>query len=180
MILEIDNDLQLKTLEPKDAEALFALTSACRDYLREWLPWVDATRRSEHSIAFIQHCQTQEAANKGFNTGIWYKGEFAGCIGFHPINWTNHSVSIGYWLGQGFQGQGIMTRACERLVDYAFNEFGLNRVEIRCGDNNYRSRAIPEKLGFTKEGQIRDAEWLYDHYIDLVVFGMLKREWRRG
>lgn len=178
MIKEIDTDLTLKSLEPKDAEALFALTNSCRNYLREWLPWVDATQNSDHSRAFIQHCQNQEASNNGFNAGIWFKGEFAGCIGFHPINWANHSASLGYWLGEGFQGHGIMTQTCQWLVDYSFNELGLNRVEIRCGESNFKSRAIPEKLGFTREGQVRDAAWLYDHYIDLIVYGMLKREWR--
>lgn len=179
MMIEIDDDLRLKVLEPKDAEAIFEQTNNSRDYLREWQPWVDGTQNVDHTSAFIQHCQKQEAANKGFNTGIWFKGEFVGCIGFHPINWANHSASIGYWLAEGFQGQGIMTRACTKLVDYSFNELGLNRVEIRCGVHNLKSRAIPEKLGFTKEGQIRDAEWLYDHYIDLVVYGMLKREWKK-
>ncbi|WNR44013.1 GNAT family N-acetyltransferase [Paenibacillus roseipurpureus] len=178
MIISIDSDLILRPLQSRDAEELYQLTDSCRAYLREWLPWVDGTQSVEHSSGFIQHCLNQQASNNGFNAGIWFKGELAGCIGFHPINWANHYASIGYWLGEGFQGQGIMKRACRELVSYSFNELGLNRVEIRCGVENFKSRAIPEKLGFTQEGQIRDAAWLYDHYIDLIVYGMLKREWR--
>jgi ribosomal-protein-serine acetyltransferase len=63
------------------------------------------------------------------------------------------------------------------LVDYAFNELGLNRLEIRCATENTKSRAIPQRLGFKQEGTIRQAEWLYDHYVDLVVYGILASEW---
>lgn len=64
------------------------------------------------------------------------------------------------------------------MVDYAFNELNLNRVEIRCAVENKKSRAIPERLHFVNEGCIRQAEWLYDHYVDHIVYGMLKEEWK--
>ena len=55
---------------------------------------------------------------------------------------------IGYWLGEQFQGKGIMTAACRVLVNYAFNEFKLHRVEIKCATGNTKSCAIPERLLF--------------------------------
>ena len=70
-----------------------------------------------------------------------------------------------------------MTRACRALVTHAFRELGLHRVEIRAAPGNRRSRAIPERLGFRQEGILRDAEWPYDHYVDLVVYAMLADEW---
>jgi ribosomal-protein-serine acetyltransferase len=53
----------------------------------------------------------------------------------------------------------------------------LNKVEIHCAVDNKRSRAIPERLGFTQEGIIRANQWLYDHYVDDVIYGMLASEW---
>lgn len=70
-----------------------------------------------------------------------------------------------------------MTRACQAMITYAFHTMKLNKVEIRCATENVRSRAIPERLGFKEEGLIRQAEWLYDHYVDLVVYGLLASEW---
>jgi len=173
----VSDEIQLKLLELRDAEEIFALTHASRSYLREWLPWVDATRTVEDSTAFIQSTIEQFAANHGFQAGIVYKGEFAGVVGFHDINWANKSSSIGYWLGEGFQGQGIMTNACRTMVNIAFQEYELNRIEIRAAVGNRKSRAIPERLGFTQEGTCRQAEWTYDHFVDHVVYGLLKEDW---
>ena len=70
-----------------------------------------------------------------------------------------------------------MTRVAEALTEYAFKELALNKVEIRVAVGNKKSRSIPERLGFINEGCIRQAEWLYDHYVDHVVYGILSEEW---
>lgn len=173
----IDDVVELKLLDVIDAEQLFQLTDTNRSYLREWLPWVDGTKNVEDSKAFIEITREQYDANNGFQAGIWFKGKLAGIIGFHGMNWANRSTSIGYWLGEEYQGNAIMTKSCKALVTYAFKELNLNRVEIRCAENNLKSRAIPERLDFENEGMIREAEWLYDHFVDHVVYGILAREW---
>lgn len=60
---------------------------------------------------------------------------------------------------------------------HAFTALELKQVQIRCALDNHVSRAIPERLGFKREGIIPQAEWLYDHFVDLVVYGMLSEEW---
>ena len=102
-----------------------------------------------------------------------------GVIGFHKIDWNNKSTSIGYWLGEDYVGNGLMTKSVKAFVDYALIDLGLNRVEIRAAVENKKSRAIPERLGFTHEGTIRQSEWLYDHYVDHEVYGMLASDWKK-
>ncbi len=85
---------------------------------------------------------------------------------------------IGYWLGGEYEGKGIMTRACTALIDYGFGELGLNRIVIRASTENTRSQAVPLRLGFTREGVERQAEWLNDHFIDMIVYSMLRSEWQ--
>ena len=97
-------------------------------------------------------------------------------IGYHQVDRINRSVEIGYWLSADYQGRGIIARACRFLVNYAFTEMGLTRVVIRCAVGNHKSCAVPERLGFKKEGVLRQAEWLYDHFVDLVVYATLKEE----
>lgn len=131
----------------------------------------------EDTRGFIQASLEQNARNDGFQCCIWYEGKLSGMIGLVHINWANRDTMIGYWLGPEFQGNGIMTRCCRKLIGYAFEELDLNRVEIRVAAENKRSRAIPERLGFVKEGVVREAEWLYDHFVDHVIYGMVRRDW---
>lgn len=173
----IEENINLNLLELQDNESLFNEVDHSRIYLRKWLPWVDQTQSAVDSKHFIQAVLNQYLINQGFQAGIWYKERLIGVIGYHWINWSHKYTSIGYWLGQDFQGRGIMTKACHAFVDYAFTDLNLNRVEIRCAQENHQSRAIPKRLGFQNEGCLRDGEWLYDHFVDLVVYGMLRREW---
>ena len=176
--LHIDNDLELRLLDESDAEQLFKLVDANRPYLRAWLPWLDMNVRVEDTMQFIRSCQSQYENRVCFNVSIRYLGNIVGIIGYHPIDWQNRSALIGYWISGNSQGKGIMTRACKTLTTYAFKTLQLNRIDIRCATGNVKSCAIPKRLGFTFEGTLREAEWLYDHFVDLHVFSMLAKEWK--
>jgi len=102
----------------------------------------------------------------------------AGVIGNHALDWENRTTEVGYWIGEEYQGKGLVSAACRALVDHAFGERGLNRVVISCATENKKSCAIPERLGFRREGLQRQAEWLYDHYVDHVVYATLASEWQ--
>lgn len=173
----INEKTKLKMLDLRDLEHLFDLTISSRETLREWLPFIDYTKTVEDTQSFIQTTMKQFSENNGVQAGIWYDGNLAGVLGFHQINWQNKTTSIGYWLGNNYVGLGLMTESVKAFVDYAFNDLNLNRVEIRAAVENKKSRAIPERLGFLEEGCIRQAEWLYDHYVDHIVYGMLKEDW---
>lgn len=174
---EIDENIVLKILDLKDAKALFQLTDDSREYLREWLGWVDATATVDDSRAFIEHTLHQYRDEQALTAGVFYQNELAGIAGFNKFDWTNKIGYIGYWLGVGFQRKGIMTQVTQTLIDIAFYDLKLNRVDIRAAYENRKSRAIPERLGLIREGQLRQAEWLYDHYVDHVVYSVLATEW---
>ncbi|WP_203334799.1 GNAT family N-acetyltransferase [Planococcus beigongshangi] len=176
---KIDEELSLKLVEVRDSERIFELTDTSRDYLKEWLPWLDYTKTVEDSRDFIRMSRKNYADNKTLNTVIVYQDEIVGMAGFNELGWVNKTAKIGYWLGQEYQGNGIMTRVAEALTDISFGHFGMNRTEIRVATGNVKSRGIPERLGYTEEGTLRQVEWLYDHYVDHVVYGMLASEWKK-
>ncbi|MCZ8523968.1 MULTISPECIES: GNAT family N-acetyltransferase [Paenibacillus] len=173
----IDGEVELKVLESGDAEELFLLTDANRRYLRQWMPWIDGTQTVEDTRTFIEHARQRWAQGDGITAGIVVAGSLCGVIDHHGLSTLNRSAAIGYWLAESHQGRGIMTRACRGMVDYSFRSLGLHRVEIRAGTENRRSRAVPERLGFTQEGIARGAQRLYGLYIDLAVYSMLGSEW---
>lgn len=176
-IHKIDDDVSLKLQEMRDAERIFELTDASRNYLKEWLPWLEFTTELKDTKDFIKSGSSNFVEGKSLGAVILYKGEIVGIGGFNAINQANKTAYIGYWLGEEYQGKGIMTRVAKALTDYALTDLKLNKVEIRAAVENHKSRSIPERLGYTEEGTIRQAEWLYDHYVDHVVYGMLAAEW---
>jgi ribosomal-protein-serine acetyltransferase len=177
LLLKVDGEIELKIFETGDAEALFTLVQNNRLYLRKWVPWVDSNISIDDSAAFIKLSQEQYNQNLGFQCGIWYRGQLVGAIGFLHIDWPNKNVEIGYWIDEKHQGLGIMTKSCRVIVNYAFNKFRLHRVQIRCAVENKRSCDLIERLGFIKEGVSRQAEFLYDHFVDLYIYGITENEW---
>lgn len=179
MQITINQDLALRMITPEDAEKVFALTDASREYLKEWLPWLDFTRELADTKAYIEGCIKGHKANSSLSLVILFNNEIVGIAGFNTINPSNKIGTIGYWLSEGAQGHGIMTKTAKALLQYAFETLKLHKVEIRVAEANHKSRAIPERLGFMQEGTIRAAEWLYDHYVDHVIYGLLVNEWQQ-
>lgn len=178
--LDIGPNLVLELLAPGHAEALFRLTDANRSHLRQWLPWLDEVRGIDDTRAFIAVATRQHADNDGFQTVIMHDGAPVGMIGHHGIDWPRGATSLGYWLAAEAQGRGFATRACRAHVSYAFDTLGLGCVKIRCAVENHRSRAIPKRLGFINETTLPKAEWLYDRFVDHVVYSMRAADWRAG
>jgi ribosomal-protein-serine acetyltransferase len=177
--LSIDAQTELRLLEEEDASEIFALVEQNRAHLRTWLPWLDLTLSVQDELNFIRHTKQQHAQSQSLACAIIHNGRIAGSIGYNIIDWQDRKTEIGYWLGTAFEGRGLMTQACEEMIQFAFGVLELNKVEIHCASGNMRSRAIPERLHFTQEGIIRQAQWLYDHYVDLVTYGLLASEWKR-
>ena len=178
--ISISSRLSLKVLRPPDAAALYMLVERNRDHLREWLPWVDATRSPVDSRKFIEMSYAQFHKGTAISYGIRVNGNLAGVVGFHGFDRINRVTSLGYWLAKQHCGQGIMRTCVAHCIDAAFREEKMNRLYIRCAVGNARSRQIPVKLGLTHEGTQRQAEFLYDHFVDLDVYSVLADEWDRS
>ena len=167
----------MRLLESADAEELFALIDANREYLARWMPFVGQTRSVADSLGFILAARRQYDENRGLQMAILCGERIVGVAGFHRIDWTTRSTSIGYWLAEADQGAGTMTFAVRALVDYAFRVLRLERIEIRAGTGNERSRAIPARLGFHEEGVVRAAERIGSRVVDHVIYAITGREW---
>ncbi len=177
--LKVDQEIELQLFQLQHAQELFEVVDLNRDHLRRWLPWVDGMTSPLQYHSIIPMWLKQFADNNGVHTGIRFRGQLVGTIGFHHMDWTNSQTSMGYFLSKNAQGYGIMTKSAVALINYAFYELGLNRIEIRCGEHNLKSRAIPERLGFTMEGMIRDGERIHRTFHNLIVYSMLSHEWSK-
>jgi ribosomal-protein-serine acetyltransferase len=173
---KLTNDAELRLLEPRHAEELYLLVDSNREHLRRWLPWVDSTKSTEDIVAFIKQQLQRLATNGTTVASIWYENNLAGIISLNSS--SVRCMEIGYWLGEKYQGKGLMTAACKAMIGHSFVELDINRIEIRVEPDNDRSKAIPGRLGFTYEGTQRQKGMNADgKAVDLMMFSLLKEEW---
>ncbi|WP_313770631.1 GNAT family N-acetyltransferase [Bacillus sp. S/N-304-OC-R1] len=104
--------------------------------------------------------------------------QFIGSTGLHRMNWKIRKFEIGYWCDSRQQKKGYITEAVTALIDFTFNHFEANRIEIRCDPKNVNSRKIPEKLGFHIEGILVNDDLSTDgkELRDTCVFAKVRRK----
>ncbi len=177
----LDDESELRMIELHHAEELNKLIQDNYDHIRKWSNWLtDEQRQVGKTVEFIKQNLAKFGSGEGYEIGIWHQGRMAGQIGYNHFELTDRRTEIGYWLGAEAQGKGLVTNACRALISNAFDKLSLNRVEIRCGTANHKSRRVAERLGAQLEGIARQAEWLHDSFIDLAVYSVLQTEWRKG
>jgi RimJ/RimL family protein N-acetyltransferase len=103
-----------------------------------------------------------------------------GGIGIHPQEGVARlNAEIGYWLGKAYWGQGIMTRAIPLVVEYAFQQFQLNRIYAKVFGNNGASQRVLEKCGFVLEARIRDGCIKMNELQDELIYAIRAAEIRK-
>ena len=174
----IDDETELRLPTELDAIEIFQVVRENLKYLQRWMPWATDDYSLDSARAFIKNNLQSLADKHEFNVTIIYCNKIVGVIGFHSLDWANKSINLGYWVSEEMQGRGLVTRAAEVLINYAFDVMRLNRLQINCAEENLKSRAIPERLGFNREGMFRQTQWLHDHFENLIVYSMLAEDWK--
>jgi ribosomal-protein-serine acetyltransferase len=166
------------------AEAHYALVEANYERLARWFP--DAFQEPptlEGVRANLERAGQWWLEGSLLPLSIAVKAE----DGWRLVGWAQleidgpaRSGEVGYWLDAGFVGRGLVTRAVTAVLDHAFGPLGLDRVGLPTTIDNTRSRSVAERLGFTQEGVLREAAAFPGERRDLVVYGLLAREWRKA
>lgn len=159
-----------------DAEALHEAVDESREHIRPWLPWAEGHQTIEETRDWIIRCMAHWLLREGLPLGIWEigTGRYLGGTGVHPRNWEIGYFEIGYWLRHSAEGHGYMQEAVRLIVDFAFEQLGAQRVEIRCDARNRRSAAVAERLGFVREAHLRHHERAPDGSLrDTLIFALI-------
>jgi len=175
--VQVRENLTMRTRNIEEAPQIFEVIAKNRDYLREWLLWVDSTTLDTIELSIKNSIEKTEHGTD-LSMGIYLNENYIGNIGVHNINKMSNSAQIGYWLDPKWQGKGIMTDCVRALTTYCFNELNLNSVHISCADANKKSRAVPERLNFVQEGVLQECMNYHGILYDEVIYGILKRNWK--
>lgn len=149
---------------PGDGKVVYEGVIASINELKCWLP----SAQREHSVQDIE-VNIREAHSKFLRREdlrllIFHKetNQFIGSSGLHKPDWTVPKFEIAYWIDTRFSGKGYMTEAVQGISEFAFTELKARRLEIRCDTLNYKSKAIPERLGYSLEGTLRNENFTAD------------------
>ena len=168
-----------------DRREWLRLRALSEAHLKAWEP--DAGRGFAHADSFRgywHHVCSLRRSRRGegwliFGLG---KGVFGGSLlgGVTVSNMRFGSVqsaSLGYWVGQAYVRQGVMSEALDLILQRLFFHYGLNRVEAAILPNNNASRALLVKLGFQYEGRCRQYLRIGGHFEDHFLYSLLARDY---
>ncbi|PLX05908.1 MAG: N-acetyltransferase [Marinilabiliales bacterium] len=173
----IDKNIVIRKLIESDTKDIFNTIDSQREYLGEWLPFVEDTKEISYTQDFVDSVIESMDRTQDYIFTIRYDSKFAGIIGFKGTDSQNKKTEIGYWLAQEFQGKGLVSRAVKILTEFAFGPMNMNRVQIKVAVKNYKSKNIPERLGYKLEGIERNGELLTGGiFTDLYVYSKLKAD----
>ncbi|MBU2592599.1 GNAT family N-acetyltransferase [Patescibacteria group bacterium] len=177
ILINVSGDIQLRSWKSEWASDLFKLVQRNREHLLSWLPWIPGVKKVKDSGKFINDSLKEQKEGKGLEFGVWYKNKLVGCLGIIEFKKEHRRASIGCWIDSEHQGKGIMSKSLKKVIKYCFKNLGLNRIGYEAATKNKRSLALAERLGFTKEGIVREFEFVNNRFLNYVVFSLLKREW---
>jgi len=115
-----------------------------------------------------------------FRVGIVLKAtnKLIGTIGYHHWSKKDFRAEIAFDLSKTYWGKGIMTEALQPLIQFGFNDMKLNRIETTAFSKNKRSIKTIERNGFKKEGILRQRFYFKGQFHDLVVFSLIKDDYK--
>jgi len=172
--LDVGDGLEIRTLEPEDAQGLFELIDAERERLRPWMPWADTTRDPDDVRAFIERVRADGDLDA---LGVHADGALVGGIALR-VEDAGVDGELGCWIAASHEGRWIPARACRAMIAHAFGELGLHRITALVAIDNRSSHGLVDWLGFTREGVVREGHRSDAGFHDLVLYGLLEQEWR--
>ena len=172
----IDEEIKVSLVQESFAPMYLELVKDNFTYLEKWLAWPPHCKSKQDFISFIRKSLHDYADGKSMVCGIWFNEELVGNISFNTINHQLKKVEIGYWLKESAQGNGIITRVCEKFIDIAFIELEMHKIEISAASENLASRAVCERLGMKLEGVISHAENLNGRIVEHAIYGLHRSE----
>lgn len=172
--------LRLREFVAEDWAAILAYQSE-----PEYLHYYAWTERTEEDVrAFVARFLSWQAQRPRlkFQLAVTLReaGRLIGTCGIRLAEAGASEGELGYELAPAEWGQGYGTEAAAAMVRFGFEQLGLHRIWGHCVAENVGSQRVMERLGMKREGRLREREWFKGKWWDVMLYGILDWEWRKG
>lgn len=163
------------------------------EHARDWLRWREqpSSQRfnpllhlsAEHLARRLVNSCTSDLRDRARGEYRWLVeegGTPVGTVAATNVSWGMGYAEISYMLDEARHGRGLGTRAVRLLVAKLFRETDLHRLYALISPENTPSVRIVERLGFTREGLMREHYFIQGRRVDELVYGLLRREWEKN
>lgn len=173
--------LILRRFARRDIDALTEAVSSSIAELNQWLPWAHLGYGKEDSASYIRDSVHSWREGRAYDFTIRLRSDLAvhiGNISVWSVSRMGRAAEIGYWIRTDRAGSGLATEACQRMLALGFDEMGFHKINLRIASGNRQSERVAEKLGFSRDGILRDELLVRGRWIDHTLFSLLEHEWR--
>lgn len=167
--------IHLSAIDPADGPAIWRAVESSRPELAIWLPWVPYNTSVASSQRYAESCAEDWDMGRALRLGIRTNQDarLLGVVSLDACVHLHRNCDMGYWLETSAVGQGLMTEAAMLCLNFAFEVLGLRRVRCAVAEDNFRSLAVVNRLGFQFEGVARQAEFVGGRWVNHSVFSRL-------
>jgi ribosomal-protein-serine acetyltransferase len=149
--------------------------------LNQWLPWARLDYTTADTTAFIRESVQAWKEERAWDYSIRMPddpGRHMGNISFWTVSKLGKIAEVGYWVRSSATSRGICTEAVELLLGEVFESLGYHKIVLRIAVGNDASDRVAEKLGFTREGVLREELLIRGNWVDHTLWSLLDREFR--
>jgi RimJ/RimL family protein N-acetyltransferase len=178
--LETDR-LVLQKFTRRDQTTYDEATRSSLPELNQWLPWARLDYEHGDTTAFLRESIQAWKEDRAWDYSIRFKeepGRHLGSVSMWTVSKLGKIAEFGYWVRTDEHSKGICTEAVGRLLEETFNSLGYHKVTLRVAVGNTASDRVAEKLGFTREGVLREELLIRGNWVDHSLWSLLDREYR--
>ena len=173
----------LRPFKRRDADEMAEAVAASQMELNEWLPWAHLGYSKSDAIGYIRDSLKSWREERAYDLAIRRLDDPDRHIGNISVWFVSRSFKtgeIGYWVRTDETSHGVATEVAARALQIAFEDLKMHRVILRIAVGNRPSERVAEKLGFFREGILREEIKVRGTWLDHSVWGLLEHEYRKN
>jgi len=172
-------EIQIRRYRPDDVDAVYEAVIESKPELTRWSWWCRDDYARQDALTWVAGRPDAWERNEEWSFLIVdAQGQMLWSCGIHRLDLRGGVGELGYWVRTSATGQGVATAATRQLCRWAFEEAGLQRIEILASIENTASQRVAEKAGGLREGILRQRISLHGRRHDCVLFAILKDQFR--